>query len=1053
MKGQLGLAIAFAGVLWVSTANAQVATGTISGTVRDNTGAVLPGVTVVVQNQDTGISRTVLTNEAGYYSAPSLGVGQYGLMLSLPGFQTVERTGITLTVGREAVVDVQLSVGAIAQTLEVTEEAPLVATTNASVSFTVGDTTIRELPLNGRDLTELVLLNPGVNDAMVHSNADKYGYGRRISISGARGEDNSFLLDGSYIGNFRRQPPSGPGGALFGAETVREFEVVTNSYSAQYGRVLGGVFNAVSKSGDNGWHGGIYEFLRNSSLDARNFFDQRQKPDDPRLPPFRRNQFGATFSGPIVRNKAFFFANYEGLRESLTTTQFTVVPDLNARKGILPGGRTVQVNPIMGRYLQYIAEPSPGGINFGDGTAQRIWTGKRIDDDDFGQARLDYQMAANDSFFARLTASDSLRRNDASPNSKEYALYDSVTTRLLTLSETHIFSPRLLNTFQFSANGVRPEDFATTPKIPDDLLSVPGGNPPTLGYGFGLDSGTSHYITNRFNVQNDITWTLTNHSLRFGGMLERLQSNITNVNRPQGAWTFANVEQWLLANPRQYRGTPPGYGNPSFGYRQWLFGLYTQDDWRIAKPLTLNIGLRWEPYTVPTEVNGRMASLRNITDPALTVGPPWLNHSWGDLEPRLGFAWRTTDSGKTSVRGGVGLFRTPLDSNVYWSAMSRTWPYQPEFQFALTANDAKFFPLAVPLIASKLAGANLGVGAAWDYQNMRSPRVWQYNLNIQQQIGDSSVVSLGYTGHRGDRETSLGDYNVPTAVFNGSSYEFPATAKKLNSNFEGINLSKTNARSWYNALLLSFQKRLSAGLQMQVSYTYSKVIDQSDSDIKASEVGAGGGTLKYVYDLNAQRALSAYDIRNVLSINYTYDIPSARRLKGPAGSVLSGWRLSGIVKMQDGQPFSVNRTASSFLSGLSGSPGLISPNLVPGFTAGQITWGNPNRSKDPTGLGRYFNPAAYSLPGVRDLGNVGRNTLIGPGVAMWNAALSKNMAVSEGKNLEFRGEFFNVLNRANFAAPSPSVFDASGARLGNAGVIQSTNTTSRQIQFGLKLSF
>src|SRR5205823_1155985 len=209
--------------------------------------------------------------------------------------------------------------------------------------------------------------------------------------------------------------------------------------------------------------------------------------------------------------------------------------------------------------------------------------------------------------------------------------------------------------------------------------------------------------------------------------------------------------------------------------------------------------------------------------------------------------------------------------------------------------------------------------------------VWQYNLNIQQQIGDSSVVSLGYTGHRGNHETSLGDYNVPTAVFNGSSYEFPATAKKLNPNFEGINLSKTNARSWYNALLLSFQKRLSAGLQMQVSYTYSKLIDQSDSDIKASEVGAGGGTLKYVYDLNAQRALSAYDIRNVLSVNYTYDLPV--RVKGPVGAVVSGWRVSGIVKVQDGQPFSVNRTGSSFLTGLSGSPGLFSPNLVPGFTS------------------------------------------------------------------------------------------------------------------------
>jgi len=268
--------ILLVGMFWTSTASAQVATGTISGTLTDNTGAVLPGVSVVILNQDTGISRMVLTNETGHYSAPTLGVGQYRLTVSLEGFQTVERSGITLTVGREAVVDVQLSVGTIAQTLDVTAEAPLVSTTNASVSFTVAETTIKELPLNGRDLTELILLNPGVTDAVVHTTGSKYGYGRRISISGSRGEDNSYLLDGSYIGNFRRQPPSGPGGALLGAETIREFEVVTNSYSAQYGRVLGGVFNAVSKSGSNEWHGGVYEFLRNSALDARDFFDRKK---------------------------------------------------------------------------------------------------------------------------------------------------------------------------------------------------------------------------------------------------------------------------------------------------------------------------------------------------------------------------------------------------------------------------------------------------------------------------------------------------------------------------------------------------------------------------------------------------------------------------------------------------------------------------------------------------------------------------------------------------------------------------------------------------------
>jgi len=1046
--------IVLASLLWASIASAQVATGTISGTVTDNTGAVLPGVTVVVQNSDTGISRPVLTNETGHYSAPTLAVGQYRLIVSLDGFQTVDRSGISLTVGREAVVDVQLSVGTIAQTLDVTAEAPLVSTTNASVSFTVAESTIKELPLNGRDLTELILLNPGVTDAVVHTTGNKYGYGRRISISGARGEDNSYLLDGSYIGNFRRQPPSGPGGALLGAETIREFEVVTNSYSAQYGRMLGGVFNAVSKSGANQWHGGIYEFLRNSAPDARDFFDRKKRPEDPRVPPFRRNQFGASLSGPITQNQTFFFVNYEGLREALTTTRFTTVPDLDARRGILPGGRTIQINPIMARYLQYIVEPSPGGLNFGDGTAQHIWSGKRIDQDDFVLGRVDHQFSNNDSFFGRAVISNSSRHDDRSPNNPEYLATDSVETRLLTLSETHILSPRLLNTFSASANRVRPEDFDSSPKVPDDLLSVPGEAPPSLGYGFGGDNGRSYYVTNRYSVQDDITFTLSNHSVKWGGMLERLQTNVKNSNRSQGGWTFANVEQWLLGNPREYRGTPGQFGSPTFGYRQWLLGFYGQDDWRVSQRVTLNIGVRWEPYTVPTEVNGLIANLRNVTDPDFTKGQAWINHSWGEFEPRFGFAWSPTNNGRTSVRGGVGLFRTPLDSQLYWTAMSRTWPFQPEFRFALTPTDVQYFPRALPLIASKLASLNHGVAAAWDYENMRSPRVWQFNTTVQQQLGNDSVVSIGYTDHRGGRQTSYGDYNVPPAFFNGVSYEYPSDAKKLNPNFEGINIAKSNAKSWYNGLLMSFQRRFSQGFQVQVSYTYSKLIAESDTDLKTTEVSTGGaGPLKEVYDLKTQRGLSSYDIRNVLTMNYTYDIPFARGWKGIGGHLFSGWRVSGIVKMQDGQPFWISRAAPTFLTGLRGGSGTASPNLVPGYTRESITWGAPNKSKDPTGRQRYFDPAAYSNPGPRELGNVGKNTLIGPGFSVWNAALSKNTAIGEGMNLEFRSEFFNVLNRPNFGQPAATVFDASGRPSGDAGIIQSTSSTSRQIQFGMKLSF
>jgi len=281
----------------------QVTTGTISGTVTDSTGAVLPGANIVILNEETGISRALVTDAAGRYLAPSLSPGRYRVTISQPGFQTEARTGIALTIGRNAVVDVQLEVGAVSQTVEVTGEAPLVETRESSVSYLVNETTISELPLNGRDITQLIFLQPGVSVAANSANGNAYvGFANKFSIGGMRGEDNAYLLDGSYLNNMNRQLPSGPSGALLGSETVKEFNVLTNNYSAQFGRALGGVFNAISKSGSNQWNGGVYEYFRDNALDARKFFDLKKTPEDPRNPDFRRNSFGGRiWSGATSR--------------------------------------------------------------------------------------------------------------------------------------------------------------------------------------------------------------------------------------------------------------------------------------------------------------------------------------------------------------------------------------------------------------------------------------------------------------------------------------------------------------------------------------------------------------------------------------------------------------------------------------------------------------------------------------------------------------------------------------------------------------------------------
>lgn len=1028
---------------WVVIGHAQVTTGTISGAVTDSTGAVLPAAKVVVQNEDTGIARTVQADASGRYSAPSLGLGNYQVTASMEGFQTEVRKGILLTVGREAVVDLRLNVGAVTQTVEVIGEAPLVQTTESTVSYLVNASTIRDLPLNGRDVTQLILLQPGIAQA-VNSSASSAsnGFGKRISISGLRGEDNAYLLDGSYINDFKHHIPAGPAGALLGVETVREFQVLTNSYSARYGRVIGGVFNAVSKSGTNEWHGDAYEFLRNSALDARNFFDQKAFPTDPRLPPFRRNQFGATFGGPIRKDRTFFFLNYESARESLSNTTFANVPDANARLGILPTGR-VPVSPKIAPYLPYFPLPSPQGKNFGDGTAQYVFQFSQPTVEEFGLGRLDHQFSEGDSLFGRFTGSNSNRV--VVQGYPAYGDIQYLNSRLITVSETHIFSPQVLNTVRVSFNRIDPGDIGTYPPAVPALASVPGQVLPLLSPGNsitalgGLTTAVGRNVTNRFNYQDDVTWTRGNHSLQFGGTAERMQYNQILPDRPFGEWDFGSLANFLQAIPSAYRGTPPQIGNATTGNRQWFFGLYIQDDWRVRPSLTVNLGLRWDPYTVATEVNGRISNLRHLYDGRTTVGDPyWLNKSMKDFGPRFGFAWSPFASGKTSVRGGFGLSYSPVDPETYQTRLARIDPLYPLLNFP----NPTHFPDALAEIAARTV-TSFGSIQPLDYSNLKTPRAFQYNFNIQQQVGANNMFMVGYTGSRALHTIAFGDYNSPLATYDGTSLAIPANATVNNPAFSCICLTTTSNKSWYNGLITSFQRKFSAGLQAQLSYTFSKGMSLTDNDQTTNAVGGGGnGSPKYPWDMKINKAVSAYDIRNKLSVNYSYDLPWGKGMKGIAGHLLPGWQWTGILTVQNGMPVWVTGAVPSTLSALEVAN--RSPNLLPGFTSQQITKGGPDL---------YFNPLAYSVPGARELGNLGRNTLVGPGLATLDTGLTKITPLTERWRLQFRAEVFNLLNRANFADPASSVFTATGGRVGSAGSVTKTVTNSRQVQFSLKLSF
>ena len=509
--------------------------------------------------------------------------------------------------------------------------------------------------------------------------------------------------------------------------------MLTNSFSAQYGRALGGVFNAVSKGGTNEFHGNAYDYLRNSAMDARDFFDRKRDASSPRLPPFRRNQFGGTIGGPVQKDKTFFFLAYESTREAKSQLRNPTTMDADLRRGILkangvPTGQVVNVNPIMIPYINQYPLPSPQGRAFGDGTAEYLFEFKQRNTEHFGQARIDLpSLTANDSFFARFTGSNAEGNGPSNSDFPGFEQVSSLRSWLVTLSETHILSAGTLNTMRLHFNRVIPLDTGVSaPALPgvvktpgqDDLpLLTPTGL--TSYGGAGFDTDPTYMVSNRFTFQNDVNITKGSHSLQVGGMIERLQFNGSFPNRSFGVWTYTNISNFLQGIANTYRGPIPGQGTYERGFRNWAFALYVQDDWRLSPKLTVNLGLRWEPQTVPTEVAGRISNLRRLTDTQGSVGNPyWKNTSWDEFGPRVGFAYSPFEGGRTSIRGGAGILYEPNDPNLYYTQMVRNPPLGYDYTIAVPANQQRF-----PDAAAQIATQNTpGPAYALPFDNMQIGR-------------------------------------------------------------------------------------------------------------------------------------------------------------------------------------------------------------------------------------------------------------------------------------------------------------------------------------------
>ncbi|MBI4474901.1 MAG: TonB-dependent receptor [Acidobacteria bacterium] len=1018
----------------------QTVGASLQGTVTDPSSAVLPGAQVTLKNVGTGAINEMLTDERGRYLIPLLQPGEYEVQVSMVGFRTVSHRGIRLTVGQNAVVDITLPVGGIEENVSVVAEVSPINLTNAALTGLVSDRQIRDLPLNGRSFQELALLQPGVTAALAAGNDVVGGRTPKISINGARPEQNNFLLDGTDINNVYNKTPGSVAGVLLGVEAVLEFQVLTNSYSAEFGRSAGGVINAVTRSGENTFHGSAFEFLRNSALDAKNFFDPATKP----IPPFKRNQFGATLGGPIVRDKTFFFGAYEGLIERLGITGVTSVPDENARQGILPGRPRVNVHPAIPAYMNLFL-PLPNGRNLGGGAAEYLFSRSQPTDEHFVQGRIDHSFSNQDRLFGRYTLSQGTV--DRTPANKPPVTFTREQSRnqYVTIEYQHAVSPVSLNEFRFGLNrSTSLADNVRTVDIPASMSWIPGE---PFGY-FTIQGMVNEAVgdyrlprndrLNNISVIDNVLLTRGAHALKMGFQGQRIHFNQNTTSQRGGIVVFSNLENFLTGTPQNVDLAVPGLIDPVRGYRQWLFAFFAQDDIRLKQHLTFNAGLRYEFVTVPTEVNGKISNLRNVTDPTLTIGAPWHNNpSLKNFAPRLGLVWDPFGTGKTSVRSGFGLFFDQILPKYYFFSGSLNPPFttrtslaSPPFPNVVANFDRNAY------IRAQLQTVNF---------DLQTPYIIQYNLSIQRELPGSVDLTLGYAGSRGVHLFRLGDANLaPETIVNGRKVYQPQLGRR-NPNFAGVWQRVTDAQSFYNAFQLSAIRRFTNGFRAQLAYTLSRAIDDA-SGINSQDFS---NVVQYGmdwYDRKMDRGLSAFHSKHNLTFNWTYNLPFGSTLTGVSGAFLKGWMLNNITSIRSGHPFTVrmgfNRSGNLNTTSFSMHE---RPNLKPGFSNNPIL-GGPDR---------YWDINAFELPPVNERGNLGRNTLIGPDLVNLDFSLGKSFDLGEQRSLQFRAEVFNAPNHPNFATPSGVIAftNAAGAVSPTWGRITSTVTTARQIQFGLKLTY
>lgn len=1018
----------------------QTTRASLLGTVSDEKGSALPNAKVIAKNLDTGITRETTTEENGNYRLSELPIGRYEVEAQSQGFGSTVRSGIELTVGSERVVNFSLTVGNVQDRVVIEGGPGLVETTNSTVGFLVSKKQIEELPLNGRDVLQLATLQNGVlSTSGITGNQDEVGPGTtRLSVNGGRIDFNAYFLDGTETSDAFGNSPGGLGGGFLGVDALQEFAVLTSNYAAEFGKGGGAIVNAITKSGTNEIHGTAFEFLRNSAMDARNFFNAERLP-------FRRNQFGGSLGGPIVKNRTFIFGNYEGLRRSEGTSAIFNVPSPAARQGNLTTGQ-VTIAPSVVPYLNLY--PLPNGPISGDtGVFRRDFTERTRED--FFVIRADHAFTEKHSMAARYTFDDSdlldvsgVIQNLELNNRAQYVM----------LEGQSVHTPRAVSVFRFSfARSNFISDFPFNVSGPENLGFIPGH--PMGGFSLpgvsvlreALTAGRN-FALNTFEPNYQFIYNRGNHSLKFGGGVRRYQLNAYSPLVPDGIFIYGGgIASFLTGSAQVFYGPSP-QTDYTRGIRQNLFGFFVQDDWKVRPNLTINMGLRYEPISTPTEVNGKIASLRNFSDRDPVVGDPFfLNPSKRNFGPRLGIAWDPTGKGKTSVRAGAGVFYSAILPMKYRFFLTGIKPFM----------QLNLYPGVFPDAYERFSNSPLPLpSVVWLTQfNAEQPTVYQWNLTLQHEVARDLVLSAGYVGSRGVHLETGDKTNVRTdfQIVNGRRFYPAGSGPLLLPNFGAADLFGFNADSHYHGLQLMANKRYSSGIQFQFAYTFSKSLDTGSSTESTFTNGGLGADRQDPLDAGLDYGRSDFDARHNFVANFLWDIPLGQGLDGAAKKFVAGWAVGGIVGIRTGFPFPVVLGFDRARNGIDNRQSQR-PDFVSGRTFKSAVTGDPERWVDPTAF--QVQPAGF-------YGTAGRNILDGPNLRTVDFTLTKRTAITERLNTEFRAEFFNIFNRANFAppaAPERIVFtgvNAAGAGIvpGNFAQITSTATSSRQIQLGIKLIF